>query len=222
MRRSAAIRTVFKTNDILFHVCHTGGWEVVAVLRGVNVASAKATEHFKRPTLEQLAIPGYEFGHLCFKGAENTRRQYIDVSEHGSTRQLVYMPLPHCKIEYERLAHRFFTAEQPDSVTKKVLVLTQRQLSSIRVPYEVRYGLKFRRPTDAVRKTLAHAGGVWSLLARRERVLKRKRVRTKITFGNTHDKAIARLLELFGTDPVLGQMPTCVQQKVMSAAATAP
>ena len=218
-----AVRAVFDDENLLSHMCLEGGWQVVVVMRGVNVASARAAASFPRPTLSKLAVPSYDFGHLCMKSEHGLpRRQYIDFSEDGHVKRLVYMPLPYCVHEYARLSHKFFLSSQPDSIMKKILVLSQRQLASIRVEGETIGGVRLNTPLDAVRRCIKHTrGGVWGLLARRAGVLKRKRARVCLTFGEDHDKALARLLELLQTDPALHGFPKPVRDDVLRAAAVA-
>jgi hypothetical protein len=212
----SSVVCVFEDENLMYHIAIVGGMKVVAVLRGVNTNCARAVRHIRRPTLVELAVPEYEFGHWVMKDKEGIpTQQYIDVSEHPSFRRFVRMSLPVLKLEYQRIAHKFFLSDQVDRIMRRLLVLRQWQMKLLRVNGSMLKGIKSNSTVDGVRKALRHTGGVWSLLARRDRVLKGRRPHVEINLGHDHDRAVARLSELFETDTLLSGIPNCVKARVL-------
>lgn len=210
------VMCVFEDENLMHHIAIVGGMKVVAVLRGVNTNCARAVRHIRRPTLVELAVPEYEFGHWVMKDKEGIpTKQYIDVSEHPSFKRFVRMPLPVLEWEYEKFAHKFFLSDQVDRIMRRLLVLKQWQMKLLRVNGSMLQGIKSNSTVDGVRKALRHTGGVWSLLARRDRVLKGKRPHVEITLGHDHDRAVARLSELLETDALLSVIPNGVKARVL-------
>lgn len=160
-------------------------------MRGVCVAWNAALSKMPRPTLHELLLPDVA---MLTSFYLRTRPRQLDLETIGAmSRDEVE------QLYRERVQHKTLLGEicvLTGLTPARIYELNPRVLSNTRRSYTL------FDTSDAMRRALRNAGGVWCLLARRHAQQRGLRVRrVQIERSAEHMRAIARLAEFLQTQP---------------------
>jgi hypothetical protein len=174
--------SVFCNADILFHIINTDPEAIGASVRGVNVAGKRACCKFKRLTLEDLCVPFTTYTYPTIFHANNE----LDVESYPEWANTVSTSdVPTSRRAFTRALSKSVVMLPITDVAEHIAALPARYLHRLQATHQApKEGIdvfQTRRVhlvnvKHVMREVIRVYGGVWSLLARRHRRRRHKRI----------------------------------------------